>query len=294
MKLFIKKLFLLVILFLIMNYMFLIFITNFVGIFSKSIRVSKLKNQSYKCIAIGNSVVMDGIDSKYLTEKDFSTYNFGLDGTNLKSNYIQLKEYLKYNKDPDIVLLGLASKPEWVNRYFNDTLVNPIIEYSYNMIDWQKVENIPLIKYRWLNIEYLKKIVSKDFREDEYIQGQLRSKRIAQDKSIFTNENNLKIDDIKNVQYLEDIYNLCKKNRIRLRVLLMPVFKKYQNNESIGINIVPLENTKDSIEIINLNNHNLCSKIIDSNKDWLGNSHLNENGAKKITEFLFRNYLDVD
>ena len=48
----------------------------------------------------------------------------------------------------------------------------------------------------------------------------------------------------------------------------------------------------NSIEIYNLNNKDLCTQLFDSKNDWLGNSHLNEYGAEKLTKYIYENILD--
>ena len=52
-----------------------------------------------------------------------------------------------------------------------------------------------------------------------------------------------------------------------------------------------LKNMKNDISFINLNNHNLCSELFNDNSDWLGNSHLNEYGAEKLTNYIFEKFL---
>ena len=51
-------------------------------------------------------------------------------------------------------------------------------------------------------------------------------------------------------------------------------------------------NDGDSIKIYNLNNRVLCKELFDDKNDWLGNSHLNKYGARKLTKYIYENILE--
>ena len=64
----------------------------------------------------------------------------------------------------------------------------------------------------------------------------------------------------------------------------MPGFRNTRNNENIG----PYEIHYDQpikVKLYNFNGSDI-DVCLDPNKDWLGRSHLNETGAKKLTEYI--------
>ena len=65
----------------------------------------------------------------------------------------------------------------------------------------------------------------------------------------------------------------------------MPGYRNTQNVQKMGPIEISLENDSKA-KLFNFNSVEFCS-IFDSNKDWIGNSHLNEFGAEKFTiEFI--------
>ena len=287
---FLKKIILFTLLFFAVNYAYLLIIEHYNYDFKKSIEAVNMEHQNYSCLALGNSLVMDGIDAELLTKKGLSSYNFAIGGANLKSNYIQLIHYLENNENPKFVLLGTTSLNS-LERKKSDEAIHPIIEYNYKPIDWLNYKNLPMIKFRWLSIEMLKLLVSSDHRMAEVVLGQYKTKRQVGDKTGFKNKSNKQINLkalIEN-KYLSKIDSICKENDIRFLVVEMPGYKKSQNSMDIGP--FSLKNMKNDISFINLNNHNLCSELFNDNSDWLGNSHLNEYGAEKLTNYIFEKFL---
>ena len=140
-------------------------------------------------------------------------------------------------------------------------------------------------------VENLKKLVSKDHRDAKLILGQLRIKRKVSDNT--SNKKKLKTkmsyEDYKGAKYLFKIDSLCKTNDIELIVIEMPGYKKTQNNIPIGPNTIIYSN--DSLQIYNFNNRRLCKELFNDKNDWLGNSHLNEFGARKLTDYIFKSIL---
>ena len=287
---FLKKIILFTLLFFAVNYAYLLIIEHYNYDFKKSIEAVNMEHQNYSCLALGNSLVMDGIDAELLTKKGLSSYNFAIGGANLKSNYIQLIHYLENNENPKFVLLGTASLNS-LERKKSDEAIHPIIEYNYKPFDWLNYKNLPMIKFRWLSIEMLKLLVSSDHRKAELVLGQYKTKRQVGDKTEFKNKSNKEINlkAIIENKYLYKIDSICKKNDIRFLVFEMPGYKKSQNSLDIGP--FNLKNMKNDISFINLNNNNLCSELFNDEKDWLGNSHLNEYGAEKLTNYIFEKFL---
>ena len=73
----------------------------------------------------------------------------------------------------------------------------------------------------------------------------------------------------------------CAINILKLIIIEMPGIKSTQNLSEVGPNELHFENGQTAT-LFNLNSRDFCT-IFDSEKDWIGNSHLNEYGAIKFT-----------
>ena len=273
------------------NYGFLLLIQHFDKNFAKAIEIKEFNDKKNQGVILGNSLTLDGIDVEYLTNKGIDSYNFALGGSTLKSNYIQLMYYLKNNDKPDFILLGLGSSLKNYSSSKSAESVHPIINYCYNDLNLT-IDNLPMIKFKWLATENLKKLVSKQHRETKIVLGQLKIKRKVLDNTKYKDKVKSQIffDDYKGAKYLFKIDSVCKVNNIELITIEMPGYKKTQNDIPLGPNFIKYKN--DSIRIYNMNNRDLCKKLFDDKNDWVGNSHLNEYGAKKLTKYIYENILE--
>ena len=290
MKRYLVKILMFVILFILTNILYLLTIQKVDLNFSKAIEIKNFENQDLKVIVLGNSLTLDGIDTEFFTNRDVKSYNFALAGSTLKSNFIQLSYYLENNSKPETVLLGLGSSLKNYKNLSSFEGVHPVIDYCYRDKIFM-LDNLPMIKFKWLATENLKKLVSKQHRESKLVLGQLRIKRKVPDNTSYRKKLKSKMlyKDYKGAKYLFKIDSLCKTNDIELMVIEMPGYKKTQNDIPIGPNTIIYSN--DSLMIYNLNNRKLCDNLFEDKIDWLGNSHLNENGARKLTEYIFENIL---
>lgn len=83
---------------------------------------------------------------------------------------------------------------------------------------------------------------------------------------------------------------MCKSKQISFYALGMPGYRSTQNQIPTGLDHLKIENN-NILHFINLNNTDFCKETFNTQKDWLGNSHLNEYGARKLTKYLYNNYL---
>lgn len=287
MKKFILKASFFVILFFIVNLIYLKIIQKYDRNFSKALEVAKFNNRDFQCIAIGSSLVFDGIDTEFLTQNGIPSYNLSIDGAVLKTNYLQLQEYLKSNKEPETVILGLSS---CINQKIDSEKVHPIMDFIVEPFSFS-IEELPLIKFKWLGNELIKRLVSKDHREAEIVLGQFKSERVVPDNSKFSSNEVNRIDSTKYKEsmYLTKFDSICKNHGIRLLIIEMPGLKYSQNGIKQGPFIFK-NMIGNQIEIINLNNREFCS-MFEDHKDWLGLSHLNIHGARKLTKFIYEDIL---
>jgi hypothetical protein len=211
--------------------------------------------------------------------KGIKSYNFALGGSSIRTSFIQLNEYLnKCSKRPQYVVLGINSKQE----SFNDEGILPIVEVTMKNHKYS-LKDVPILKFKWLGFEFLKKIVSKNHRKATLSYGQLKFQKTISDKTNFL-ESYLDTMKIGSLHWIGEIAKLCNQNGIELLILELPGYKVTQNLTKIGPHMIHFNNGY-SAKLYNFNSKNFCT-IFDSNIDWIGNSHLNEFGATKFTKEL--------
>lgn len=291
MKKFLLKLAFISAIYLGLNYVYLEILKQTDWSLSKVNRIKNFKDKDYGYIFLGASLTLDGIDAQYLADKGINAYNFGTQGTSIRSSYIQLSKYLENNKKPEYVILGVGSLSKSYKEYKQEFTID--LPYQYFYFDNElSYNNLPMIQFRGLALENLKKIVSKEHREAKFVRGQLRIKKKVKDKTKYREvlDSTIHVSDYKGASHLFKMDSVCKSRNIKFMVLEMPGFRKTQNKIPVGPHRLADE-YHDTITLYNLNNKALVSDLIDSENDWLGNSHLNQYGAKKLTAYIYENIL---
>ena len=246
----------------------------------KRIESLKLDNPDYDLVVLGASAAMDDVDTKMLTENNLKSYNMALDGSTVRTSYIQLKEYLeKCSKMPRYVVLGVNS----LNETFSNNGIQPIVDVTMKDHTFT-LKDIPILRFKWLGFEFLKKIVSKNHRKAGLVDGQLKFQKTIPDRSSYINSN-LDLSEFETSVWMGEIAKLCTQNQIDLVVLELPGYKELQNRSGIGPYKVNFTNGY-SAHLYNFGFKDFCM-IFDKDKDWVGNSHLNQFGASKFTKELF-------
>lgn len=272
-----------------LNLIYLLILLCFSPEFKKIHESYKFKNQKNELLIFGNSMALDGIDAEYLTQKGIETYNFSIAGDHISTSLIQLEEYLKYNKKPKSIMIGLSSVIG--KGYLNKVpFTNPEVEFYYHSNFIKNFTNPPLLNFQWLSIELFKIFISRDHRNAKLVRGQWKTEKVIADNSIFKQPiaKNIDYNDI----YLRKIISICENQGINLILVELPGTNAKRNNFPF-VYTVTLNDSK-KIQIYNLNNYEVSSKIIDSSKDWLAADHLNQYGARKITEYLLENCIKIE
>ena len=249
--------------------------------FSKRLEAKRLCEPTYENIILGNSLSMDGINSELLSSNN-STYNLSIGGASIKTSYVQLKEYLNICKiKPKRVIIGRGSN----TNTLDDENVHPIVEFTMDNYNY-KISDLPLIKFKWIATELLKKIVSHDHRNATIVLGQLRINKIVVDNTEINNnpQNDLFIEKYINSSFLKKIVDMCNENEISCILIEMPGFRSERNNLKIGPHKLTL-NSLTSVKLYNFNGPSI-DNIINPNVDWLANYHLNNTGANKFTRYI--------
>lgn len=282
--------------FLIQLFLFIVFFTVFFALlnalflgiivstdldFKKRLETVKFENPDYELLVLGASTAFDAFDTELLTLNRIKSYNLALGGNSIKTSYVQLTEYLvRSSKMPQYVILGLNSYEE---RFDNDN-IHPIVEVT--MKDHKfSINDAPILKFKWLGFEFLKKMVSSKHRQARLSYGQLKFQKIIPDDTDY-GEPSFNLDKFHSAIWIEEIAKLCHENNIDFIMVEQPGYRRTQNTSEIGPHYILFDNGYTA-PLYNFNNRNFCL-IFNSEKDWIGNSHLNEFGAAKFTQELIK------
>jgi hypothetical protein len=248
--------------------------------FRKRIESLTLKNPDFEILVMGNSLPEYGIDTELLTSKGIKSYNLSIIGNSDQTSYIQLMEYLSmYSDKPHTILYGVAA---YEDAFYNKG-IHPIVDFSMKGHKYG-IRDVPLFKFRWFGVEFLKKIISRSHRQTEISLGQIKSPRVIPDGSVH-GSSPLLVKTIGNSYWIGQMAQLCRENGINLLIIEMPGMKETQNDSVVGPQPVVFEN-HDTVQLYNFNSREFCG-LFDANKDWCGLSHLNMYGASKFTNELY-------
>lgn len=256
--------------------------------FKKVYDIANLTNQKFELLAIGNSMASDGIDTQFLSDKGIDSYNLSVNGNHVSSSLLILDHYLQKNEKPKILLVGLSSA---IGRsYLNPVpYKNPEIEFFYHPSIIDNIKNPPLLNFQWLAVDVAKIIASKDHRNAQTIRGQWKTKKVVEDNSVFQDK---KINQkLYADPYLSKMVNQCQQKGIKVILVELPGSNSNQNSLPFQYTVELANHQKQTV--YNLNNYELCHEIL-SSKDWLAPHHLNEFGAQKLTEFLYKNVIQKE
>jgi len=266
--------------FVLVNVIYMVVIAGTDADFKKRIESLQFNDLDLDLLVFGASTTLDGVDTELLTSSGIKSYNFAIGGSTIRSNIIQINEYLATcSAKPGSVILGLNSS---MVDSFDDDEIHPIIEvtmegHKYNLDD------VPILKFKWLGFEFLKKIVSKKHREAEMSYGQIKFKKTVADNTNFTDQY-LDIQRFESSYWIGEMIKLCQSEGVELILIEMPGYKVSQNQSRSGLHMLQHKNGMQA-KLYNFNSREFC-KIFDDEKDWIGNSHLNVYGAEKYSRVL--------
>lgn len=260
--------------------------------FIKRIETLNFNNPTYDVLVLGNSLAFDGIDAALLTENGYDSYNMAIAGSSIYTNKLQLEEYLSmYKHKPKYIIFGLGS---YINNIDNEnSIIHPVVDYTRK----DKIytfDDIPMLKFKWIFIDLLKRLVSKQHREADLVRGQLKFSKQVADQSKIDSSKVFPYEEYKfdpdNPNNFSSIINICSNNGIKLIIVEMPGFKRVRHKKSFESLV--LDKTHNNAILLDYNNFE-SAEIFDSQTDWIGNSHLNEYGAKKLTKRLIQDLNEI-
>ena len=277
---FFKKIGWLLALLVLLNMLYLAVLICFCPGFKKVYEVHQFKNQHFDVLILGNSMALDAVDAQVLSQKGISSYNMAIAGDHISTSLFMLEEYLKNNKKPKVVAIGLSSAIG--KSYLNPVAFkNPEVEFFYHPDLLSNITNPPLLNFQWLAVDMLKIVISKDHRNAKMILGQWKTGKVIPDTSTFKAKTH-SIDYTN--PYLSQTIEMCHSKGIRVVLFELPGSNANQNALPFYYQ-AKLKNGKPFL-IRNLNNNEIMSHVIDPKTDWLAPDHLNKHGGEKITQFI--------
>jgi len=263
----------------IVNGIFMVLIVKTDWDFMKRLESLRWEDPRYEVLILGTSLSEYGVDAELMTSKGIPTFNLSFVGSSLKTNYVQLEEYLtKYPHKPRYVLLATNSYLE----EFDQEGIQPVIEFT--MKDHRYgMKDVPISKFNWCGMELLKKLIRPHYRKMEVVLGQKRNNTVEYDNSGYQ-ELYLNIDTYENARWMGEIARLCDEYGVTFIAIDIPGVKETQNLSEVGPHLLHFGNGHTA-NLYNFNAQDFCTDL-EIEDDWGGLSHLNRYGAVKLTEAL--------
>ena len=276
MKIFLKNITVFISIFLLVNFVYYLLIVFTDLNFKKRIESLNFRNPDYEVLVIGNSMASDAFDTELMTKNGLKSFNLSIPGSSLKTNLIQLQEYIdKYKTKPKYVILGIGS---YMGTFDMDE-IHPIVDFTMSNHQYS-YKDLPLVKFQWLMLEMAKKIVSSAHRNATLINGQIRFQKARPDLTDYS-DRKFDIGYYENSRYTAEIAQVCTENDIKLIVIEMPGFKDTRTDDKLGPYQLNFKNGFKA-EFYYFNSKKF-GEIFNPKSDWIGNSHLNEYGGEKFT-----------
>ena len=246
---------------------------------------------------VGTSRVSRAFSPMYIWNKyGILSYNRALDGQYYKTTYYFTEEAFKLKKPKfvivDVYFLSTLYKPEWAlsqikGMNLSDTKYRAVKDiYEENIIN--NLFGMYQFHTRW------KELSKYDFESKSYYKGWLNESLLyttQPQKKLNYNFDNITADMVPadTIKYAEKIIDISKKYGAEVIFVDLP---NCMNNSSQK-NIKAFELLCKNRNWNYINFHNLSSELnIDYSKDFYNDSHLNKNGAKKVTDYMIKYLLD--
>ena len=276
----------------VINTVFLIVIATTDWDFVKRRESLNFKDPDFEVLVLGTSLAEYGIDTELLTSRGIKSYNLAFVGSSIKTNYIQLVEYLsRYKNKPEFVILAINSHLE----RFDQDGIQPVVEFTMKGHKYG-IKDVPISKFNWAGMELLKKAIRKHYRKTYVSFGQKKSPTMYPDNSDYK-ESYLDLEKYKSAYWMSKIASTCNENGIEFLLIDIPGVRETQNVSPTGPYTLCFDNGDTAI-LYNFNSQEFC-EFIDLDRDWSGMSHFNKYGASRFTDLLLNytplvNLLDHD
>jgi len=261
-------------------------------------------SDSIETLILGSSHAQFGINPEYIshTALNFANVSQTIDIDYELLNHLEPKlPNLKY------VILRLSyatlyeqlalSNESWRLKEYNiySTLrLDTKVKHQFEILSVKLNTNVDRIVEFYVNDTYVLNATekgwgieanSKDAKDLEVTGIAVAKKHTIADTSLYA----------ENVDYLNKIISKCKDENIKVLLVTTPTYQSYISN----LDPQQLESTitigeQMGVKYDNCNYYNLLNSPKFTKQDFFDGDHLNEKGAKKLTEFLNQELLDLD
>ena len=248
---------------------------------------------------VGTSRVSRAFSPMYIWNKyGILSYNRALDAQYYKTTYYFTEEAFKLKKPKfvivDVYFLATLLRVEWAVShtkgmnlsYIKYKAIKDIYSEDENIIN--NLFGMYQFHTRW------KELRKYDFESKSYYKGWLNESLLyttQPQKKVNYNFDNITADMVQadTIKYAEKIIDISKKYGAEVIFVDLP---NCMNNNTLNyIKAFELFCKKHNWNYINFND--LSSELnIDYSKDFYNYSHLNKNGAKKVTDYMIKYLLD--
>lgn len=259
--------------------------------------IEKVKNiNDYDGFITGLSYAFYGIDTKFLTRKFI---NFSLSGQDIFYDYSIAKHILSLkdnNYKYTIIALSYYSFHYDLSKSVNldrcENIYKPILNELHNFEKSFANENEieKLLNYGWASDiikSYTNMDVYEQWKNTKFIQYDIeRRKQLGKERAKKDSKKNYPQTVEENKKVLKDYLNLLYKYDIMPIIVILPVTRWYRDEFST---IIKEEFYDIIFELKKKNKFNFLdyfSHKFFSDEDFFDESHLNKNGAKKLTILL--------
>lgn len=250
----------------------------------------------------GSSRAWVQMDSKIIEKfTGKKVYNFGMDGHNLRLQYLRHLEFLKHNKKPSHIILNVdvftLEQREDLYQYeqflpymfWNTTMQEYTSDYKgFNTSDYY----IPLLRYAGKNL-LLKKMTSKEFKmEIEGANYRIKGYRGFDEEwdtavdLLLASEERYTINILdESKELMEQFLQECKEQEIKVTLVYAPEYidgQQFVSNREEAMEYYRACANKYDLLLLDYSNDALSFE-----KDWFYNaSHLNNKGSKIFSKKL--------
>lgn len=281
-----------------------------VAVFSHFLLLGITRKSNYKEVGVWNEIVKGNIDADLIfvgssrTSQHFDTpqiknnqginsYNLGLDGTLFDIHLERLKIYLRYNKKPQHIVIGVDlesfekktgiwNESSFIHMLNQEGLYNILNDYDNNFF-YRKY--VPLYGFAEMNKLYLGGIIrSINSKKSSYNRGFIPVDRDWENMTNQKMELMFQIDPYY-VEKLKELIQLSKSSSKKVTLVYSPAFDtktiKIKNTDYI-LSLYRKISEELNIQFLDYSHHYLSY----DNSIFYNSQHMNSKGASLFTEVL--------
>ncbi len=258
----------------------------------------ELHKDSIETLLLGSSHTMYGLNPEYFSE---STYNLGHVSQTIDMDYELLKTYLKDLPKLKTVVLRLSyttlheqlryGSESWRLKDYSlyyDLKVSSKLKHKSEVLSVKLKNNLTRLKDYYINHDDM--IIAEPSGwasfDQEQVDKPLNEVGLIAAKKHTAKDNSL-VEE--NIQFLENIVQLCKAEGVNVLLVTMPAHNSYSDNlNQSQLKLVLQAGKKMETSYDNCQYLNLLNAENFTNADFYDGDHLNSRGAMKLSLFIDR------